>query len=104
MSPAYWLILKTQSSYFERAFETDFNEKEICEFRFKEESAYTLWKVFKFIYAGDYSDKPAEELIAKNEQGIKTIERPGFGDIILDELELLKYPRVWAWADRLARK
>ena len=49
---------------------------------------------------GDYSDDPALDLIAEGEQDVKALEKPEFNNVTLDELELLKHPRVWSLADR----
>ena len=52
------------------------------------------------MYVGDYSDDPALDLIAEGEQDVKALEKPEFNNVTLDELELLKHPRVWSLADR----
>ena len=99
--PAHRVVLGMQSPYFESAFNNGFKENETSEFHFDKDSAHALWRAFNFMYTGDYSDEPASALSGEEVQGAKPVERPNAPHhVTVDELELLKHPRVFALADR----
>jgi hypothetical protein len=59
---------------------------------------HTLWRVFEYMYRGDYSENPAVSL---NTQGLLKVLmcKAQVSDLAGDDLELLKYPRAFALAD-----
>ena len=58
--PAHSFVLAALSSYFRRALEGKFLEGESKEFTFNQESPHAYWRVFEYMYTGEYSDAPAK--------------------------------------------
>jgi hypothetical protein len=56
------LILGIRCPYFDDALQSGFKEGITREFTFEKDSPHALWRVFQYIYTGDYSDNPAESL------------------------------------------
>ncbi|KAI8626743.1 BTB/POZ domain-containing protein [Xylariaceae sp. FL1651] len=79
--PAHCLMIASQSEYFARALEGNFVEGEKKEIRFTEGSMQAHWRVFEFMYTGEYSEDPHPGLSA------------------LDDDILTKHVRVYALAD-----
>ncbi|KAM6513861.1 hypothetical protein FALCPG4_015066 [Fusarium falciforme] len=55
-------ILATRSEYFNKALGSGLKEAQSKEFRFSEGSVHAYWRVFQFIYTGDYSETTSAEL------------------------------------------
>ncbi|KAH7248163.1 hypothetical protein B0J15DRAFT_449434 [Fusarium solani] len=55
-------ILATRSEYFNKALNSGLKEAHSKEFRFSEGSVHAYWRVFQFIYTGDYSEATSAEL------------------------------------------
>ncbi|USP81613.1 hypothetical protein yc1106_08887 [Curvularia clavata] len=72
-------IICTQSKYFENAFKENFVEGSSGRLSFDEGSGAAHWRVFQFLYTGDYSDD--------------------LSHYFKDDPALLKEPRVYALAD-----
>ncbi|KAI9733082.1 MAG: hypothetical protein M1834_003628 [Cirrosporium novae-zelandiae] len=79
--PAHALILAAQSEFFEKALKPGFKEEETKVFRFETGSEHAYWRVFNYLYTGDYSDEPCQDLEVD------------------DDIELLKHVRVYELAD-----
>lgn len=61
--PAHRLILGLRSPYFRDALSGDMKEAATGEFRFPDDSEPALWRVFQFMYSGDY-DSDSGGLVA----------------------------------------
>ncbi|KAH5617516.1 hypothetical protein HBI23_255110 [Parastagonospora nodorum] len=77
--PVHRSVICTQSEYFEKAFKEAFAEGSSGVLTFNHDSAAAHWRVFEYLYTGDYSD----DLSHRFE----------------DDPSLLKEPRVYALAD-----
>ncbi|KAI8648945.1 BTB/POZ domain containing protein [Fusarium sp. Ph1] len=55
-------ILATRSEYFNKALNSGLKEARSKEFRFSEGSVHAYWRVFQFIYTGDYCETTSAEL------------------------------------------
>ncbi|KAH9205214.1 hypothetical protein DL95DRAFT_528942 [Leptodontidium sp. 2 PMI_412] len=75
---AHVVVLGTRCPYFDDMFRSGFKESTTKEISFEEDSPHALWRAFRYIYTGDYSDEPSETL---------TLES--------DDLELFKHLRVF---------
>lgn len=60
--PAHSFVLAACSVYFQKVLAADFAESKSREFTFDDENPHTYWRVFEFMYTGDYSDEPAKDL------------------------------------------
>ena len=70
--PAHSIILAHQSAYFARALkgglgaaegrELTFKEANSKEFTFEEGSMQAYWRLFEYMYTGEYSDEPSTKL------------------------------------------
>lgn len=60
--PAHRLVLGISSPYFDDALTSGFKEAKTHEFTFDKESPHALWRVFQYMYTGDYVDEPSEGL------------------------------------------
>lgn len=54
--PAHSLVLVTQSEYFRAALSGNFLEGKTKELRFEEGSVHAHWRVFEYVYTGNYSE------------------------------------------------
>ncbi|KAF1992736.1 hypothetical protein P154DRAFT_549934 [Amniculicola lignicola CBS 123094] len=81
--PVYKFVVYTQSEYFKKAFQVAFIEGSSGELIFNGGSGAAHWRVFEYLYTGDYSDPPLNNLEGK----------------LLDDSPLLKDPCVYALAD-----
>lgn len=54
--PVHKSVICTQSAYFENAFKEKFAEGSSGMLDFNEGSGAAHWRVFQFLYTGDYSD------------------------------------------------
>lgn len=54
--PVHKFVICTQSSYFEKAFRDAFAEGRSGELTFKDGKGAAYWRVFEYLYAGDYSE------------------------------------------------
>ncbi|KAI1370746.1 BTB/POZ domain-containing protein [Hypoxylon crocopeplum] len=79
--PAHRLVLAVQSPFFKKALNGNFQESKTNSFRFTEGSAQAHWRVFEYMYTGNYSDEPSKV----------------FG--VEDDDELAKDVRVYVTAD-----
>ncbi|KAM3526962.1 hypothetical protein MY4038_006578 [Beauveria bassiana] len=57
---AHSFVLAAISPYFRRALEGQYAESESKEFTFDQDSPHAYWRVFEYMYTGDYSDDPAK--------------------------------------------
>ncbi|KAM3497191.1 hypothetical protein MY10362_009450 [Beauveria mimosiformis] len=57
---AHSFVLAAISPYFRRALEGKYAESESKEFTFDQDSPHAYWRVFEYMYTGDYSDDPAK--------------------------------------------
>ncbi|KAF1973221.1 hypothetical protein BU23DRAFT_568522 [Bimuria novae-zelandiae CBS 107.79] len=70
--------LSKSSPYFAKAFQDKtFKEGNTGEIKFEEDSAMAYWRVFEYLYTGDYSDN----LNAEGLQGIGLNATCAFGDL-----------------------
>jgi BTB/POZ domain len=60
--PAHSLVLCIRSPYFADALKGEFVEGKTREFTYAEDSPHALWRVFQYIYTGDYSDEASGAL------------------------------------------
>ncbi|KAI1399436.1 BTB/POZ domain-containing protein [Hypoxylon fuscum] len=79
--PAHELVLAVQSPFFKKALGGSFQESKTKQFHFAEGSAHAHWRVFEYMYTGNYSEEPNEVL------GVE------------DDGELVKDVRVYLTAD-----
>ncbi|KAL7944206.1 BTB/POZ protein [Trichoderma barbatum] len=80
--PAHGIVLASQSDYFKKALESPMKEGIERKFEFGEGSMHAHWRLFEYIYKGEYSHDPAVALSS-----------------IADDEELLKDIRVYQLAD-----
>ncbi|KAH6703025.1 hypothetical protein BKA61DRAFT_581620 [Leptodontidium sp. MPI-SDFR-AT-0119] len=59
---AHVVVLGTRCPYFDDMFRSGFKESTTKEISFEEDSPHALWRAFRYIYTGDYSDEPSETL------------------------------------------
>lgn len=57
---AHSFVLSASSSYFHRALRGELAESKSRKFTFDKENPHTYWRVFEYMYTGDYSDEPAK--------------------------------------------
>ena len=60
--PAHRLILSARSGYFKKAFGAGLSEAETKEFKFDSGYEHAYFRVFQFMYTGDYSDSAAPNI------------------------------------------
>ncbi|KAF3030363.1 Maltose acetyltransferase [Didymella heteroderae] len=77
--PVHKTIMCIQSAYFEKAFQEDFVEGISGVLTFNDNSATAYWRIFEYLYTGDYSDDLSNDFD--------------------DDSALLRDPRVYALAD-----
>ncbi|RDL40791.1 Uncharacterized protein BP5553_00770 [Venustampulla echinocandica] len=82
--PAHRLILGMRSPYLEDQLQPQ--KCGVIGLRFDEDNPHALWRVFEYIYTGDYADEPAELLQLLLED---------------DDPELFRHLRVYALADAM---
>jgi len=58
--PVHKSIICTQSAYFEKAFQEVFVEGTSGVLTFNDDSGAALWRIFEYLYTGDYSDELPE--------------------------------------------
>ncbi|KAF9728662.1 hypothetical protein PMIN04_012955 [Paraphaeosphaeria minitans] len=80
--PVHKAIICIQSEYFEKAFQDKFVEGSSRTISFREGSGAAYWRVFEYLYTGDYLDELST-------------------DRLEDDPELLRDTRVYALADML---
>ncbi|KAL2002760.1 hypothetical protein VTN02DRAFT_6039 [Thermoascus thermophilus] len=78
---AHSVVLSLHSEHFEKAFKSGFKEGASKEFTFDDGSAHAYWRVFEYMYTGQYSVDPADALNAE------------------DDEELMRDARVYVLAD-----
>ena len=54
--PVHCLVICSQSKYFAKAFQDKFLEGEQRQIKFDNDSAAAHWRVFEYLYFGDYSE------------------------------------------------
>jgi hypothetical protein len=54
--PVHKSVICTQSAYFEKAFQNAFVEGSAGVLTFDNDSGAAHWRVFEYLYTGDYSD------------------------------------------------
>lgn len=92
------MVLAIQSKFFEKALNENFKEGKDKEFHFKEGSAHSYWRVFQYMYTGDYDNEPTGVLDAQG-------WHPFWGTNIFgtdqcpDDEALVKHVRVYAAAE-----
>ncbi|KAI1502474.1 hypothetical protein F5X99DRAFT_156131 [Biscogniauxia marginata] len=79
--PAHGLVLAVQSPFFKKSLGGNFQESKTKQFRFTEGSAHAHWRVFEYMYTGNYSEGPSKLLDVQ------------------DDSELVKDVRVYTTAD-----
>ncbi|OCK74090.1 hypothetical protein K432DRAFT_410158 [Lepidopterella palustris CBS 459.81] len=77
---AHQLVLYLQSPYFKKAFQESFVEGNTKILKFQDGSGIAYWRLFEYLYTGDYSDNVSN----------KDLE---------EDPKLFKDPRVYALAD-----
>lgn len=55
--PVQKLVICTQSEYFDKPFKERFIEGNSGRISFKEDSGAAYWRVFEYLYTGDYSEE-----------------------------------------------
>ncbi|KAH7119537.1 hypothetical protein B0J11DRAFT_590431 [Dendryphion nanum] len=55
--PVQKSVICTQSEYFDKAFKERFIEGNSGRISFKEDSGAAYWRVFEYLYTGDYSEE-----------------------------------------------
>ncbi|EGR52930.1 uncharacterized protein TRIREDRAFT_102952 [Trichoderma reesei QM6a] len=80
--PAHAIVLSAQSEYFKAALRSPMKEATEKKFEYKEGSMHAHWRVFEYLYRGEYSEDPAPPLLP-----------------IADDDELIKDIRVYQLAD-----
>ncbi|KAI0977244.1 BTB/POZ domain-containing protein [Xylaria arbuscula] len=78
---AHSVVLVTQSPFFQKALSENFREGKDKQFHFEEGSPHAHWRVFEYLYTGDYTEEPIQVLCTQ------------------DDDELLKDVRVYVTAD-----
>ncbi|KAF2006466.1 hypothetical protein P154DRAFT_422103 [Amniculicola lignicola CBS 123094] len=81
--PVHKSVICTQSEYFEKVFQKAFTEGSSGVLTFNNDSGAAHWRVFEYLYTGDYSDNISQD----------------FEGALLDDPALLKEPRVYALAN-----
>ncbi|KAL7622552.1 hypothetical protein AAE478_008059 [Parahypoxylon ruwenzoriense] len=95
--PAHEVVLAIQSPFFKKALIGSFQESRTKEFRFADGSAHAHWRVFEYMYTGDYSEEANKLLDVKGEHFRFVF---GLGaDSHIDDDELIKHVRVYVTAD-----
>ncbi|KAL6880824.1 hypothetical protein J3F83DRAFT_719954 [Trichoderma novae-zelandiae] len=80
--PAHAIVLSAQSDYFKAALNSSMKEATERKFQYSEGSMHAHWRVFEYLYRGEYSEDPAGPLGS-----------------ITDDDELIKDIRVYQLAD-----
>ncbi|KAI0388517.1 BTB/POZ domain-containing protein [Xylariaceae sp. FL0594] len=60
--PAHSVVLASQSSFFQKALSENFREGKAKQFLFKEGSVHAHWRVFEYLYTGNYAEEPVQVL------------------------------------------
>ncbi|KAI0859613.1 BTB/POZ domain-containing protein [Xylaria cubensis] len=60
--PAHSVVLASQSAFFQKALSESFHEGNTKQFHFKEDSAHAHWRVFEYMYTGNYTELPVQLL------------------------------------------
>ncbi|KAI1749785.1 BTB/POZ domain-containing protein [Xylaria castorea] len=60
--PAHSVVLVSQSPFFQKALSDNFLEGKVKQFHSKEGSAHAHWRVFEYMYTGNYTEEPAQLL------------------------------------------
>lgn len=101
--PAHSVVLAIQSKFFQKALSENFKEGKDKEFHFNEGSMHAYWRVFQYMYTGDYSAEPAEVLDAQDDDElVKDVRVYTTADFfMLNGLKQLALPRFRSKLDRL---
>ncbi|KAI0435670.1 BTB/POZ domain-containing protein [Xylaria telfairii] len=79
--PAHSVVLASQSPFFRKGLTETFHEGKSKQFHFKDGSAHAHWRVFEYMYTGNYTEEPAQPIGTQ------------------DDDELLKDVRVYVTAE-----
>ncbi|KAI0534589.1 BTB/POZ domain-containing protein [Xylaria digitata] len=60
--PAHSVVLASQSPFFQKALKGNFQEGKDKQFRFEEGSMHAYWRVFEYMYTGEYAEEPTQVL------------------------------------------
>ncbi|KAI0547055.1 BTB/POZ domain-containing protein [Xylaria curta] len=60
--PAHSVVLASQSAFFQKALSEKFQEGNAKQFYFKDDSAHAHWRVFEYMYTGNYTQLPVQLL------------------------------------------
>ncbi|KAL2219326.1 hypothetical protein M432DRAFT_668394 [Thermoascus aurantiacus ATCC 26904] len=60
--PAHSLVLTVHSEYFQKALKSGFKDGKSKEFEFKGGSGHAYWRVFEYMYTGQYSEESVDIL------------------------------------------
>jgi hypothetical protein len=63
--PVHKSVICIQSAYFEKAFQDVFIEGSSGVLTFNDGSGAAYWRVFEYLYTGDYSDDPPNDFGGK---------------------------------------
>jgi len=63
--PVHKSVICTQSAYFEKAFQEGFNEGSSRVLTFNDGSGAAHWRIFEYLYTGDYSDDLSNDFEGK---------------------------------------
>ncbi|KAI0528455.1 BTB/POZ domain-containing protein [Xylaria digitata] len=80
--PAHSVVLASQSPFFQKALSKNFREGKAKQFLFKEGSVHAHWRVFEYMYTGNYAEEPVQVLDTQD-----------------DDDELVKDVRVYVTAE-----
>ena len=61
--PAHAIVLSAQSDYFKAALRSPMKEATERKFEYSEGSMHAHWRVFEYMYRGEYSEDPAQPLL-----------------------------------------
>ncbi|KAI1312950.1 BTB/POZ domain-containing protein [Xylaria venustula] len=65
--PAHSVVLVTQSAFFQKALSENFREGKDKQFQFKEGSLHAHWRVFEYLYTGNYTEEPSQVLCTQDD-------------------------------------
>ncbi|KAI1292581.1 BTB/POZ domain-containing protein [Xylaria venustula] len=60
--PAHSVVLASQSPFFQKALSENFREGKLKQFLFKEGSVHAHWRVFEYMYTGNYAEESVQVL------------------------------------------
>ncbi|KAK2763722.1 hypothetical protein FQN54_009338 [Arachnomyces sp. PD_36] len=83
--PVHSVILAAQSDFFDKAFDSQMKECQSKSIHFNEGSAHAYWRVFEYIYTGNYTEDPSPILEEEDNDFTKDLRVYVLADMFLME-------------------